>query len=308
MTFFKSAEGRVQWYPSSMPPWITAAYWSGSPMMSHLQYVGSGPSGISSYVTWVWKWWNGISELLHHQRITSDQSGGSLHTSEGIKKGVDGRSDTKASPTTQRQAIWPQWDKNNNKEILIFCEFTPLLTFPGEGGSPSLWNHYNINLFTVNQDVIKGATRAISLPPVSLQHKSSVWRWCTCSLRCLDSSPSAGKVKSHQLVCLRCLLDSTSALHRSLFPPSCLIDYSVSCSWAFSCLVLINKTCLCACSLASPASRCAPQPYLWAHAELMKHCRLMAFAHWEQKSALWPARGCSFIWKVLGSHSIFSLT
>lgn len=93
-----------------------------------------------------------------------------------------------------------------------------------------------------------------------------------------------------------------------LVPLSWLIYYSVSCSWAFSRLVPINKTCLCACSLTSAAPRWAPQTDLWAHADLMKQCRLMARSHWEERAAFQPERLCSLIWKVIGSHCIFSPT
>lgn len=73
-------------------------------------------------------------------------------------------------------------------------------------------------------------------------------------------------------------------------------------------LALINKTWPCACSLTSPGPRCAPQTYLRAHAELMKHRRPMALSHGQQRTAFWPARVCSLIWKVIGSHCVFSLT
>lgn len=71
-------------------------------------------SGTSSFIRWVWKWWNGTREWLHHQRvITSDQSGGSLHTSKGIEQ-VCMDDHTQRLHLRHRRVTPPQWDEKND--------------------------------------------------------------------------------------------------------------------------------------------------------------------------------------------------
>lgn len=112
---------------------------------------------------------------------------------------------------------------------------------------------------------------------------------------CVNSN--AG-IRRHKCVCLRYSIQppnpgvssrpsvaswihlTTSADLCFLCPP--LLHYSFSCSQAFSVLCLINKTYLCACSLTSSSSCLVPKAKLWAHAELMKQRRWMAFSNWEK--------------------------
>lgn len=106
-----------------MTPHQHAGYWSRSLRLRPCW--AQRPSGTSSYITRVWKWWNGLAKLLHYQRmITSAQAGGSFFTHpQGTKKrygwmiGTHNRETIKANTHRHR---------NNIKEILIFHEFASL--------------------------------------------------------------------------------------------------------------------------------------------------------------------------------------
>lgn len=111
------------------------------------------PSGTSSYITRAWKWWNGLAELLHYQRmIASAQTGRSFftHPQENKKRygwmiGTHNRKTIKAN--THRH-------KNNIKEILIFHEFASLSRMFKHQRRP-ICKPYQMNLLVVSQDVIK---------------------------------------------------------------------------------------------------------------------------------------------------------
>lgn len=85
---------------------------------------------------------------------------------------------------------------------------------------------------------------------------------------------------------LGCLLNSPHRFSRSLFPfPSSnalfilmFTGFLPSCAWS------IKHTC--ACSLTSPSPRLVPEAKLWAHAELMKQHRWMAFSNWEKMTTI----------------------
>lgn len=110
------------------------------------------PSGTSSYITRVWKWWNGLAELLHYQRmIASAQTGGSFFTlPQETKKRYGWMIGTHHRETTKANT---HWHKNNIKEILIFREFASLSRTFKHKRRPE--NLYQKNLLVVSQDVIK---------------------------------------------------------------------------------------------------------------------------------------------------------
>lgn len=104
--------------------------------------------------------------------------------------------------------------------------------------------------------------------PIKHNHKWPLVRKCSCLL-------SAPRILSRRLLSSLWWLRFTSPLSSVLV--SCVIHSHVHRLSPISCL--INKTYLCACSLTSPSSRLVPKAKSWAHAELIKQNRLMAFSN-----------------------------